>query len=251
MAPRLTLFAFPCAGASAAMYLRWRRRLPSWVQIQPVELPGRGGRLHEAPEKTFEALTDRLSDEIEMHASHRYAFFGHSMGGLLAFEVTQRLRARQVPLPMALLASACAAPARQDWRRYANKNTDASLIADLHKQNGTPQEVFDSSELLAMTLSLLRADYHICASFRYLRQLPLPIPIHVFGGRDDEIHESKLEAWQPETEVDFSLDLFEGGHFFLRQHETAFLSILVQRLSEYSQGAYQECNVSHKVLTSA
>ncbi len=233
------------------MYLRWRRRLPSWVQIEPIELPGRGGRLHESPEEAFEGLVERLSDEIEMYMLDRYAFFGHSMGGLLAFGVTQRLRARNAPLPVALLVSACAAPARQNWRRYADKNTDASLIADLRKQNGTPEEVFSSGELLSMTLSLLRADYCICASFRYSQPLPLPIPIHVFGGRNDEIHESKLQAWQPETEADFSLDVFEGGHFFLRQHETAFLSTLVQRLGEYSQGAYQERNVSHKMLTSA
>jgi surfactin synthase thioesterase subunit len=221
------------------MYLRWRCRLPSWVQVEPVELPGRGGRLDETFEKSFPLMVERLADEFEAYPPRRYAFFGHSMGALLAFGITHSLRKREKALPLALFMSACAAPSRQDWRRYADKNTDASLITDLRKQKGTPEEVFENSELLSMTLSLLRADYRICASFRYAQSLPLPLPIHVFGGRDDEIHESKLEAWRSETTEDFSLDLFEGGHFFLRQHEEAFLRVLVQRMALHHPEAYQ------------
>jgi surfactin synthase thioesterase subunit len=82
-----------------------------------------------------------------------------------------------------------------------------------------------------MTLSLLGMDYRICASFRYTELAPLPIPIHVFGGRADEISPSRLDAWRFESATDFSLDWFEGGHFFLRQHEEAFLPVLVQRLA--------------------
>lgn len=249
----LTLFALPCAGASAVMYLRWRRRLPSWVQIQPIELPGRGGRLYEAPETTFETLVDLLSAELETYPSQRYAFFGHSMGALLAFGIAHSLYKRKRLLPIALLLSACAAPSRQDWRRYADKNTDASLIVDLRKQNGTPEEVFESAELLSMTLSLMRTDYRVCGSFRYKKLTPLPIPMHVFGGRTDEIHESKLEAWQCESSADFSLDLFEGGHFFLRQQEEIFLSVLVQRLESSCGKVNQEhlaADLSHAMLSS-
>ncbi|MDQ3186796.1 MAG: alpha/beta fold hydrolase [Pseudomonadota bacterium] len=227
----LTLFSLPCAGASAAMYLRWRRRLPSWVQMQPLELPGRGGRLHEATEKTFEALAASLCDELGTYPPKRYALFGHSMGGLLAYRIAHCLRTRMRSLPAALLISGCAAPSQQDWKRYADKEGDAALIADLRKQNGTPQEVFENPELLSMTLSLLAADYRICASFRYEELPPLPIPIHVFGGRTDEIHKSRLEEWRFESAVDFSLDWFDGDHFFLRQQEEEFLPILVQRLA--------------------
>lgn len=214
------------------MYLRWRRSLPSWVQVQPIELPGRGGRLDEAPERTFDALAARLCDELEAYPPQRYALFGHSMGALLAYRIAHCLWTRNRPLPVALLLSACAAPSEQDWKRYAGKDSDASLIADLRKQNGTPDEVFDSPELLSMTLSLLGADYRICASFRYRELPPLPIPIHVFGGRADEIKPARLDAWRVESAVSFSLDWFEGGHFFLRQHEQAFLPVLVQRLTE-------------------
>jgi surfactin synthase thioesterase subunit len=244
----LTLFSLPCAGASATMFLRWRRRLPTWVQIQPIELPGRGGRLHEAPEKTFEALAASLCDEIGAYASQRYALFGHSMGALLAYRIAHCLRVRMQPLPVSLLICACAAPSQQDWKRYADKDSDASLIAELRKQDGTPEEVFQNSELLSMTLALLGEDYRLCTSFRYQELPPLPIPIHVFGGRADEIHVSGLEAWRLESTRNFSLDWFDGGHFLLRQNEDAFLSVLVQRLAENFTGLP---DVPHTAFVSA
>jgi surfactin synthase thioesterase subunit len=219
------------------MYLRWRRRLPSWVQVEPIELPGRGGRLDEAAEKHFDALTADLCKALEERiaefpeSAERYALFGHSMGALLAHGIAHRLYAAKRYLPVALLVSACAAPSRQDWRRYADKKTDASLIVELRRQNGTPEEVFENPELLSMTLGLLGADYRVCASFRHQELPPLPLPIHVFGGQVDEIQTAELEAWKRESGGDFSLDRFDGGHFFIRQNEDAFLSVLANRLS--------------------
>jgi surfactin synthase thioesterase subunit len=219
------------------MYLRWRRRLPSWVQVEPIELPGRGSRLDEAAEKHFNALTANLCKELEKRVTgfpegaERYALFGHSMGALLAYRIARGLYAANRPLPIALLVSACAAPSRQDWRRYADKKTDASLIAELRKQNGTPEEVFENPELLSMTLDLLGADYQACASFRHQESPPLSLPIHVFGGQVDEIKAVGLEAWQKEGAGNFSLDWFDGGHFFIRQNEDVFLSVLVSRLA--------------------
>jgi surfactin synthase thioesterase subunit len=231
MRPSMTVFCLPCAGASAVTYLRWRRRLPAWVQIQPVELPGRGGRLHESTKEAFETLAAGLCDELEHNLPQRYALYGHSMGALLAYRLAHCLRTRNRPTPEALLVSACAAPSQQDWTRYADRDSAALLVAELRKQNGTPEEVFENPELLSMTLSLLRSDFRVCASFRYQGSAPLSIPIHAFGGRADEIPPANLEAWRGESAREFSLDWFDSGHFFIRQEEESFLSTLVQRLA--------------------
>ena len=240
MAIALTLFCLPCAGASATMYLRWRRSLPSWISVQPIELPGRGSRLHELPQKNYDELTIRLCDELVAMRPERYAFFGHSMGALLAYGITQHISTRNLPLPAALLISGCAAPNRQDSERYNNIKGRAALIADLRKQGGTPEAVFDNPELLTMTLDLLSVDYRVCGSFQHA-QLPfLPIPIHVFGGRADTIKASELDDWRLTGNRAFTLDWFEGGHFFLRQSEEAFLSMLTRRLTESLNGVARE-----------
>lgn len=230
MQDQLTLFCFPCAGASASMYLRWRRLLPSWITLVPIELPGRGSRMDELPQDSFAALSQSLCHEIIPLLPEKYVLFGHSMGALLAYGVAQGLRDERSITPRALLVSGCAAPIRQDSQRYNNLQSDAAFIAELNKQGGTPDEVFNDQELLAMTLDLMRTDYRVCGSFEYAQLPPLPIPVHCFAGRSDEIKAAKLNDWCLESTQWFTLDWFDGGHFFLRHSEERFLFTLKKRL---------------------
>jgi surfactin synthase thioesterase subunit len=227
------LLCLPCAGASATMYLRWRRSLPAWVQVVPVELPGRGSRLGEPCVESFAALVARLCDEqaAAIDASTgSFMLFGHSMGGLLAWGIAQRLRERGLPAPAALFVSGCPAPSQRDPQRFANLDTDEQLIADLRRQGGTPEEVFASPEMLRITLDALRADYRVCASAPHASSGPLAMPIHAFGGRQDDIDAPRLAAWRREARTLFSLTWLDGGHFFIRQGEPQLLAALVHEM---------------------
>lgn len=229
----LSLLCLPCAGASAAMYLRWRRFLSPSVRVVPVELPGRGARMGEAFVEDFGALVARICAEQADAMRSDFAIFGHSMGGLLAHGMARRLQAARRPLPRALLVSGCAAPSRRDPSRLDGGEDDASLIAELRKQGGTPEDVFASDELMRITLDTLRADRRVCRSHvdDTAGAPPLPLPVHVFAGRQDDLEASAIAAWSQETADVFTLDWFAGGHFFLRQHETGFLAALARRLS--------------------
>ncbi len=229
-ASRVNLLCLPCAGASATMYLRWRRLLPAWVHLVPVELPGRGARLGETFAEDFEPLAARLCDEQAASMTGAFVLFGHSMGGLLAWGMAQRLRERDLSLPAALCVSGCPAPTQRDPMRFAELDSDTRLTADLRRLGGTPEDVFASPEMLRLTLDTLRADYRICASTPEAPRAPLPVPIHAFGGRQDDIVASRIAAWQRETCSVFSLAWLDGGHFFIRQSEPQLLAALVREL---------------------
>ena len=242
--PSIDLLVLPCAGASATMYLRWRRLLPAWVRLVPVELPGRGGRIGEPYVEDCATLVAQLCDEHAASMGGRYALFGHSMGALLAYGMAQRQRALSRPLPCALFASGSPAPSRRDPERYPGKGDDAALIADLRKQGGTPEEVFASAELLRLTLDTLGADYRVCDSFRHASPAgsgtplpePLPLPLHVLAGRDDDIAAERIEAWRREAGAAFTLDWFDGGHFFIRQQEAQALAAVTRALTRQFSG---------------
>jgi surfactin synthase thioesterase subunit len=223
MSASLTLFCLPPAGASASMYMRWRRQFPGGIDVIPVELPGRGSRFGEPFVEAFDALVRQLGHEVFDGFRGQYALFGHSMGALLAYGLALFQRERAEPLPAMLLASGSPAPSSRDPERFAGKGDDEALIADLRKQGGTPEEIFDHPEMLRMTLDVLGADYRVCESFDYRAPPPLPVPLHVFAGRDDDIAPERIEAWRQETEEPFSIEWFEGGHFFVRQDEPSVL----------------------------
>ncbi|SAI74501.1 Linear gramicidin dehydrogenase LgrE [Bordetella ansorpii] len=228
MAPT-RLVCLPCAGASATMYLRWRRLLPAWLDVVPAELPGRGSRLAEDIATDFDALVEALCTELSASLQGDYVLFGHSMGALLAYGIAVRLRAEGRALPRALVASGSPAPSRRDPSRFAGLDSDDSLIEDMRKQGGTPDEVYAHADMLRMTLDILRADYQVCRSFRARPQAPLPLPIHVFAGRADDIGLDNLLPWREAADA-CTLDWFDGGHFFVRHEEGDVLRMLERRL---------------------
>lgn len=234
--PFIDLLVLPCAGASAIMYLRWRRLLPAWIRLVPVELPGRGARIGEPFVEDYDTLVAQICDAHAVSLKGRYALFGHSMGALLAYGVAQRQRELSRPLPRALFVSGSPAPSCRDPQRLADKGDDAALIADLRKRGCTPDEVFGSPELLRLTLDALAADYRVCASFLPLPYAPLPMQLHALGGRADDVDPERIEAWRREAVGLFTLDWFDGGHFFIRQHEPQVVAAIVRELSHLFSG---------------
>lgn len=230
---KLRLFCLPYSGASAMVYSRWRRSLPEWLQVRPLELPGRGMRMDEPLQSDIRRLASQLADEISVELDRPYALFGHSLGGLLAFELAHALRERGLPEPLALFASATAGPARRDVSEYAVAKTDAQLIARLRELNGTGEEVLANAELMQLMLPILRADFLLCGSFSHEQRSPLPVPIHVFGGKQDSVRAGQLLDWQIDTRRVFSLDLFEGHHFYLVEQEIPLLRCLRRYAEEH------------------
>lgn len=184
----------------------------------------------EPAERDFDVLSARLCEELRPRLSGPYALFGHSMGALLAYGISDRLRESGGMLPTALMVSACAAPSQRMNERFPDEKDAPSLIADLRRHGGTPDELFSNPELLRMTVDLLGADYRICKSFRHCHPPPLPVSIHVFAGREDDISEHRLLAWKHESMTGITLDWFDGGHFFIQRNEASLLDAIAARL---------------------
>jgi surfactin synthase thioesterase subunit len=229
----LKLFCFPYAGGTALVYRDWAGYLPLNVQVIPVELPGRGARLNEPPFVSLPVLIDALTEAILPLLDAPFAFFGHSMGAVIAFELARRLRRQHDREPQVLFASGRRAPQIADSDPVTYNLPRSEFISELHRLDGTPKEVLEHAELMELIIPLLRADFQLIQTYEYLSDVPLRSPITVYGGlQDDEETRDLLLPWREQTSSGFRLHMLPGDHFFLRSSQNLLLELLVQDLHE-------------------
>jgi medium-chain acyl-[acyl-carrier-protein] hydrolase len=226
------LFCFPFAGGSAGTYHRWPRLAPSHLDVCAVEYPGRGIRCGEEPFLRLGPLVRHLADLLEPLLTEPFAFFGHSMGGLVAFELAKTLRERGTRQPCHLFISSTAAPGLPLNRRPLTNASDAEVLEELCDLGGTPRELLDDRELMAMAVRVLRADYTVLGTYEYRPAAPLGIPMTVFGGRSDEIAPlADLRGWRAHTAVDCRFAFFPGDHFYLHDAAGDILTTVAGQVS--------------------
>ena len=215
---RLRLFCFPYAGAGALIFRNWSESLPADVEVCPVQLPGRGTRLTERPFTQLSPLVEALAQGLVPLLDRPFAFFGHSLGALISFELARRVRRRYGLHPVRLFVSAGRAPQIPNRGPPIHVLPEKEFLAELRRLNGTPGELLDHQELMEIMLPILRADFALYETYVYSNEPPLNCPISAFGGlQDRRVNDSDLEAWCAQTSVSFSLRMFPGDHFFLTQ----------------------------------
>jgi medium-chain acyl-[acyl-carrier-protein] hydrolase len=228
---RLRLFCFPYAGGAASIFRTWSETLPSEIEVCPVQLPGRENRLMEPAFSHIQPLIATLAQALLPLLDTPYAFFGHSMGALISFELARYLYREDHEGPLHLFASGHRAPHLPDPDPPTSHLPEAAFIEELRKLEGTPEEVLQNSELLQLLLPLLRADFRLCETYQYIADKPLPCPITAFGGlQDSEAPRETVLAWKIHTDNTFKARFFMGGHFFIRTEQSALLQAVITDL---------------------
>ncbi|MBD1806821.1 thioesterase [Microcoleus sp. FACHB-SPT15] len=230
---KLRLFCFPYAGSGALSFRTWSDSLPSTVEVCPIELPGRGSRLMESPFTQLSALIPELACALRPYLDKPFAFFGHSLGGLVSFELAQQLGRHYGLSPVHLFVSGCRAPQIPTPRPPIHALPESAFMDELRRLNGTPETVLENAELMQLLLPVLRADFALLETYVYAPKPPLDCPISAFGGlQDREVSCDELEAWGEQTNAAFSLQMLPGDHFFLHSARSLLLQSLSTKLHQ-------------------
>lgn len=228
---KLNLFCFPYAGGSATIFCNWAASLPPEVEVFPVQLPGRGNRLTEPPVTDLSALISITVEALRPYLNKPFAFFGHSFGASLSFELSRRLRLEGSAEPRHLFISGRRAPHISESLPTNYNLPENEFIEELRRLNGTPAELLEHPELMRLMIPVLRADFQICETYNYSPGPPLNCPITVFGGLQDvDILREYLEAWREQTASDFKLVMLPGDHFFVHTSESLLMRMLSRGL---------------------
>jgi medium-chain acyl-[acyl-carrier-protein] hydrolase len=227
----LRLFCFPYAGGGASLFRAWPDDLPPAVEIGAVQYPGRENRWREPLLSDGELLVESLAADLQPHLDRPFAFFGHSLGALIAFEIARRIDHAARSKLVQLFVSAHAAPHITSTNPPLHQLPPAEFRRKIAELDGTPQEVLQNAELMELVLPILRADFTINETYVYRPDLPLDRPISALGGlRDQLVTRPQLEAWRAQTTGAFTLRMFPGQHFFINDMGPLVRRIIAQDL---------------------
>jgi len=229
----MSMFCFPYVGGGPAAFRAWAEYFRDRVNVQALQLPGHERRL------TDQSLVDSLAGLVDLVApafeyfDTPFVFFGHSMGGLIAFELIRELRRRGWPTPLMLFASACSAPQIPDYVVPPRSTlSEQEIVTELRRLNGTDEAVLENEVLRSLLLPSLRADFNIVDRYRYCEDIPLDCPIVTFGGiHDPGISVEMLAGWQLQTTTSFELQMFNGDHFYLNGCRDKLLKSISRELA--------------------
>lgn len=226
------LFCFPFAGGGAQAFRFWGRELPDFLEICPIQPPGRGRRFGEPPISRLDFLIQQLTPALLPYLEKPFGFYGHSLGSLVAFELSRNLRRHGLPQPKILFVASCSAPQVPFHDRgLLHQLPDPLLLEEIRRMGGTPSAVLADKEWRELLLPVLRADLAVLETYRYYREPPLENPIHACGGWEDpDVSQKSLEPWREQTCKEFSLRMLPGDHFFQIPYRKPLLEWMSEKI---------------------
>lgn len=217
---KLRLICIPYAGGSSRSFWNWPQGLSNDVELVALQAPGRLSRLQEEPFNDMELLVDDLMQVLPSILDKPYIILGHSLGSRIGFEVMLRCHSQGLRLPEHFIASGSRGPHMPCLEEQSYHLPDDQFIVKLREMEGTPEELLNSTELMALLLPMIKSDFQIAETYLFNGNVSFDIPLSVFGGRDDDKADLEaLESWQQHFAQPGDISLFSGGHFFIDSHQ--------------------------------
>jgi surfactin synthase thioesterase subunit len=231
---QVRLVCFPFAGGAAG-YFHWLQALlGSDIEVLGVQYPGRQDRRREPVIEDIRILADQVYEALSLWVAQPLAFFGHSMGAVVAFEVARRFALHGQRPPLALFPSGRRAPSRHRVEQL-HLADDAGIAAELRSVGGTDPLLLTDDELLQMILPAVRGDYRAIETYRGpISQVVLDVPITtLIGDRDPKVSIEEANAWREHTTGKFALHVLPGGHFYLQDNASEVAGYIKAVLADH------------------
>jgi surfactin synthase thioesterase subunit/acyl carrier protein len=229
----IRLFCFHNLGGSASMYRQWSDALPPEIEVLPIQLPGRQQRLQEQPFTDFASLIEILADFLSPYLDKPFAFFGHSMGSYIAFELACVLEEQYNLKPIHLFLSGLPPLSENAWLKTIPSISETEGINRLLEILEIPESLTEDSLFSTELKKIFKADFQLLESYHYSEKKPLDCPIYSFCGVDDDlVSDRELSHWSKYTTSNLKINRMPGKHMFmfLKDSEKLLLKLITQEL---------------------
>ena len=209
------MYIFPHAGGSAGEYAPFARAFSLDIKRIAVQYPGRTDR-HDVPD--IESIQRLAADVHTMLAKQKVtetpvAFFGHSMGGLIAFEVARKFEEAGAPVA-ALFLSASPAPGHGGYEEL--QGSDSELLDMVNQMTGSGGQLIEGKfgETVLRTLR----NYGAITKYTCPPGTTVDCPIYAYAAADDNaVTYERVAAWSEFTTSEFAVKTVAGDHFYVTE----------------------------------
>ncbi|MCW8092491.1 thioesterase II family protein [Alteromonas sp. ASW11-130] len=229
---KVQLVCLPFAGGGASFFNEWQLEAKDF-DIYGVQLPGREKRFmepaytcaHEAAKHVVELL------EADTDSTRPTLIFGHSLGAVLAFEVTRLLEKKRFYPIVALVVSGSPDPWTQRDSRASDAQDDDEFIKKVLEFSGYAHAALEEPMMRELLLPTLRADVQMHENYAPLNTQPVQSPVLVLrGDKDSLVSANVVEKWQSASEAEVRFKELCGGHMYF----TDKVQPLLDELREYA-----------------
>jgi medium-chain acyl-[acyl-carrier-protein] hydrolase len=217
---KIHLFCVPNAGGTALMYKGWKALLHPSIHLYLLELAGRGRRFQEDCYNDISEAVEDLYCRIEPQLGEGdFAFFGHSMGALLCYELIGKIWSRRHLSPLHAFLSGRLPPSNHEATSLPLQSDEQLRIEVMQWGGLSAQQLMDET-LMRMFLPILRADLRVVETYnqRDREYHRLPCSLSILTGADDAIaRPSEMSPWTEFTSQSCAFHIFPGGHFYITE----------------------------------
>ncbi len=242
MKQAINVFCLPYAGGNKYSYREFKAKAPPFLNFILLEYPGRGARISEPLVTDIHFIVNDLYNQIrELIKQADYAFYGHSMGGLVAYLLSVKIAENQLRQPLHLFITGTSGPSslsRGEKKRF--QMVQDEFIAEIKGFGGMPDEMLANTELLYYFEPILRADFEASESYSHNNHPALNVPITVLTGTSEDFEAIDIEIWQKESlhKVDFRR--LPGKHFFIFDFVPEIIQIIAKKLTAFIKVKHHE-----------
>ena len=228
------ILCFPFAGGNRYSFQKFQEYVPETFAMETYELPGRGGRQTEPLLQDMEAITVDALRWAQQYLDTPYVIYGHSMGGLIGFELVRTLVKKSLPLPLNMFITGCGGPQSiKNTRNYQLPKEE--FIAVLKALGGVTSEITENDQIMDYYDPVLRADFQAIEAYKYVESPSLNMQITCLIGSTDTVTLQDAQTWRQETNAKVDIKRIPGDHFFIEDYYEEIMNLLVMKTRRASQ----------------
>lgn len=227
------LFCFPFAGAGSNVYRSWISDLSPEIDVCPIQLPGRENRMNEKAIDNVHDMASQIATEIEPYTDVPFAFFGHCIGALIAYELVVTMQKLNMNTPDHIYLSAFRSPEYTNPNRELYQLDDAEFKSEIKEYGGFSDYILNNDEIMKTIMPMLRADFALHENYRYPGNESVECPISLLCGDQDHIVKKEhMQNWSNVSNHDVNLTMISGGHFFINERKEDILNLIRTRANQ-------------------